>query len=282
MHNGKSLYLVVIGFLLFCLTLSGCGYDLRYGLVKDETLKYKLETDVTTTGMALDGSKINNKQTVQTDITQKVTDVKKEKKTGEPQITMEVEYSNTKITAEANGKPVPTSPVKDTSFEMVINDKGKLVDFTGENVYMEEFIKKFSGMEAVLPNKRVKKGETWENNDSAEIPFPPPTGTLKMKQEVKSTYTFENTEKIGKLNCAKIKIDTTINQKLDPKEAKTLGFEGKGKIEGYFYFGIDKGRVVKTTTDTTMTGTITVMQPKKSPIKRSNEVKSKMTMELVQ
>jgi hypothetical protein len=269
---------VFAGILVFSLCLSGCGYNLEYRLPKGDVSKYALKT-VSSSTNTMGANKVTIKQEMEAEITQKIVNVDKDSN-----LSMEVSYGNIKTTTEQDGKPVQTPPVKDTNFEMKMSKKGKLLDFVGDDPFMEENMKKFSDMKAILPDKTIKVGEIWKNSDSMDIPFPPPAGTLSLKQNVDNVYTFESVETVKKVKCAKIKIETNITQKLDPEKSKaakdSIDYTGKGTITGYFYFGIGKGKIIKTNTDMTMNSILTVKEGGKGPQKVSNDVKSSMNMEL--
>ncbi|MDQ7822095.1 MAG: DUF6263 family protein [Candidatus Eremiobacteraeota bacterium] len=268
---------------LLVIPMAGCGkkvVNLEYRLPKDDLSKYKISTSSTINTTASDGKNSTMKTTTDAEISQKVKDVSK---TGD--LVLDVTYNNVKITLERDGKTqtMPTGALDGKTVNMKMSKKGKLLEVEGEEIDSGGGMKQLSQMNAVFPDKPVKIGDTWENTDTSDIPLGAPE--LKMVQKVTSKYTFQSIEKMNNIECAKVTVAATLNQEVqkgkdvDKLPVKIDG-KGEGKVDGTFYFGITKGKVVKAEMIMDMDNTMNIQQKAKKA-STSTKVKMNMSMELI-
>jgi hypothetical protein len=305
MYTKRIMAFAVAGLFLFILALGGCGKKdmlLEYRMPKGEEVKYKIKTtDSATSSMSGgpsatkpgDAATTNQvKQILEAEISQKVKDVDKE-----GIMTIEVTYNNFKLTVERDGKSqeIPTAAMEGKSVTMKMNKRGKIIEMEGEDGSATTgSMNQMNQTNAIFPEKAVKLGETWENKDNkTEIPIP--GVDAKIVQNIESTFTLDSIEKVDKVECAKISMKSTVTQKTEkqkpksttgsgnttpPPPAVSIEGKGEGKVSGTIYFALNHGKIVKYTSEMTMTNAMTLSQGSRKQ-STTNKMQRSMTMELI-
>ena len=205
--------------------------DLKWKFEKGKTF-YQEMTTKTEQNMTVMGMKINQTQTQtfyfswtpkeQKDdnwiITQKIEGVKMDIQVGGNPIT----FDSTKETPANNPLSEFFKALVGSEFTLTLSPKNEVTDIKGKDEFLQKLIKANQQMEpllkqilsdealkqmadpafSVVPNKPVKKGDTWEKNATLNMG---PIGTYKTTYK----YTYEGKdEKNPKLD--KIKVDTTL------------------------------------------------------------------------
>jgi hypothetical protein len=280
----RCFVLLMIALLLCSLAGTGCKQEVKlgYNLPKDDVSVYKLKiiTDEHIT-LLPDNKNISGKQTFEAEVTQKVTNIDKD-----GNLTVEMTYNNLKQVVEADGKTqeIPTGKNEGKSVSMKMSKLGKILDYqTEDDNDSSENLKQLGQMNAVFPAKPLAVGASWDDESEQKLPFPKGMD-ISIVQKIKNNYKLEALEKLNKLDCAKISLDSTITRKLEKgaKAAKVpIENKGQGELKGTLYFGVKKGKIVKTEMKSTMNGTATVPVAKDKTQKISTKSETTMTMELI-
>lgn len=108
----------------------------------------------------------------------------------------------------------------------------------GMGFSVDQFKQMASNIGAVLPEKPVNPGDTWQNDVSMDLPF----GAMKVGTKMK----YEGTESRGGRSVARI--GTTMDISMKPKAGSPFKIEVKdSKGSGTVLFDVGAGRLVKTT-----------------------------------
>jgi hypothetical protein len=275
----------MLGMFLCLVALTGCKREvtLGYKLPKDDVSVYKLKI-VTSEHITLlpDNKNVSGKQTFEAEVTQKVTNIDKE-----GNLTIEMTYNNLKQVVEADGKTqeIPTGKNEGKQVTMKMSKLGKILDYqTEDDTDSSENLKQLGQMNAVFPAKPLQIGATWDDESEQKMPFPNKGSDISFNQKIKNRYKLEAIEKINKLECAKISLDSTITRRLEkgPKSKNIpIDNKGQGELKGTLYFGVKKGKIVKTEMDSTINSNATVPVSKDKTQKITTKSETTMTMELI-
>jgi hypothetical protein len=195
---------------------------------------------------------------------------------------MEIEIGGNKIPFDSTKGEVQANPLSDffkslvgSEFMLTIDKDMKISKIKGRDEFIKKLVKENEGMEPFLktilsdealkqmsdpaftgiPNKAVKKGDTWEKNTTLSMG---PIGAFDMNY--KFTYVGSLDKKLQK-----IEVDSILNYiPPGPNAAEALPFkilkadliskESKGNI----LFDIDKSRVDSSTMTLRLTGTLSI------------------------
>ncbi len=107
----------------------------------------------------------------------------------------------------------------------------------------------------IIPATPVKPGDKWVTHDTANTK----TATMTRYMPVESNYTFEGTEKLNGVDCAKITAALTGTMKMT-NQAQGMDVATSGTFTGTktLHFDIKGGYFVDETTVTKMTGNIEI------------------------
>jgi hypothetical protein len=273
-----SLLLVSIFF------LTGCGkstVDLQYRMAKNDESLYKLKSTQTMTMTLPEGKNKKRKVTSQMEYTEKVKDVDKQ-----GNLTIDVTYKNIKASEEMDGQTLelPTGAFEGKTINMKMNKRGKVIEYEGDKIdNTPEDMKQYFNRSTEFPEKPLKIGESWDDNKTNEVPMP--GGAMKMIETRNTKYTLDGIEKVNNIECAKISFTSKIDQKLQKGEGADkaptqFDQSGKGEAKGIYYFGLKKGRIVKSDATLDMSTTMTISQKDKKQ-SASQKVSQTTSIELI-
>jgi hypothetical protein len=261
------------------------GTKLAWKFEKDKTF-YQTMTTTTEQTMKVMGSDIKQKQE-QTfyfswtpvkqdgdnwDIDQKIEGVKMRIEIGGQPI----EYDSTKEQPTSSALSEFFKQLVGTKFTLTVDKNFKVTaikgrdDFlkklTGANPSMEQLLKQILSEDALkemadptfaaIPNKEVKKGDTWEKNSKLDMG---PIG----KYENTYHYTFDGPDK-DKKNKITVKTDLKYTAPNDNTASGGLPFKIKSadlkseNATGTILFDADKGRVDESSMSVTLTGKLSI------------------------
>jgi len=264
--------------------LTGCGkstVDLQYRMNKNDESLYKLKSTQTMTMTLPEGKNKKRKVTSQMEYTEKVKDVDKQ-----GNLTIDVTYKNIKASEEMDGQTLelPTGAFEGKTINMKMNKRGKVIEYEGDKIdNTPEDMKQYFNRSTEFPEKPLKIGESWDDNKTNEVPMP--GGAMKMIETRNTKYTLDGIEKVNNIECAKISFTSKIDQKLQKGEGADkaptqFDQSGKGEAKGTYYFGLKKGRIVKSDATLDMSTTMTISQKDKKQ-SASQKVSQTTSIELI-
>ncbi len=195
---------------------------------------------------------------------------------------MEIEIGGNKISFDSTKEEGQANPLSDfykglvgSEFTLTIDKDMKISKIEGRDEFIKKLVKENEGREpflkatvsdealkqmsdpafSAIPNKAVKKGDTWEKNTTLDMG---PIGTFDMNN--KFTYVGSRDKKLQK-----IEVDSILNY-IPPGpslggalpfkilKADLISKESKGDI----LFDSDKGRVVSSTMTIRLIGTLSI------------------------
>jgi hypothetical protein len=249
---------------------------------------YQEITTKTKQVMTISGQKIDQTQTQTFYFSWTPEKYDKSKKTW----TVKQKIIGVKMTIEIGGNTISYDSVKDagqnnplgeffkqlvdSEFTLTVDDKMKVTKVEGKDKFIDKLAKANAQMEPLLkeiltddaikqmadptfgalPDKPVKKGDTWERSSTLNMG---PIG----KYETKYTYTFEGEDK----NKATIKVKTTLKytppsagtQPQLPFKIKKADLKSNPKdTSGSIVFDTSKGRIDKSTMKLKLTGSLDI------------------------
>jgi len=221
---------------------------LEFKMAEGEAVNYKVNMTMESTMTQKEGKPQSNKSEVEMMMTQTCKKV-------DPDGTMTIEVKMGKGKMIMDGQEQPINEEKTMTMKMKKN--GEIVE-TEENMPLEQ---------VKLPDKEVKKGDTWEG--SSKVPGPSQPNEKGEEPKLVYKFTFDNLDKLGDYDCAVIK-------SVCPETKIPLGDKNEMimNAEGMTYFAPKEGKLVKSE----MKSTMKAEAPDKSG---SMEMKMTMVMELV-
>ena len=199
---------------------------------------------------------------------------------------MEIEIGGNKISFDSTKKQGQANPLSDvlsdfykalvgSEFTLTIDKDMKISKIEGRDEFFKKLVKENEGMQPLLktilsdealkqmsepafiaiPNKAVKKGDTWEKNTTLDMG---PIGSFDTNY--KFTYVGSRDKKLQK-----IEVDSILNYlPPGPNAGGALPFKilkadlGGKESKGDILFDSDKGRVVSSTLTIRLTGTLSI------------------------
>jgi hypothetical protein len=168
------------------------------------------------------------------------------------------------------------SQILGKSFEMTLSRLGKEVDTSGAAAIKyqlgpagsRDLSSSFQAFFPDLPDRPVKKGDTWPSQDTVTQK----TGNGEILVNSKYVHTVDGFETVDGIECARIK--TAITGSLTGNlEESGVGLTLDCKIEGtgIWYFAVKEGILVKADNKGSFTGVITAGEPANLSIPLSGE-----------
>ncbi len=152
------------------------------------------------------------------------------------------------------------------AFSMILSPSGREIDVTeaGEIKYSIEgsdandLAQTFSNFFPDIPDKPVRKGETWNSSDSVTST----SGSTMIRMKVTSQNTFAGYEKSGNRKFAKITSRLSGTREMKT-QAQGMDVNMSGPFKGTLeiYFDNEAGYFVKQVLSTTMSGDIEIKGP---------------------
>jgi hypothetical protein len=182
------------------------------------------------------------------------------KENGNLKLDVRIDTLSQKVDSPQGSTGGPINEVAGKSFTMLLAPNGKEVDVTGAEkiTYTEEgqetnVSQTFSDYFPDVPSKLIKPGDTWPTTDTIRSK----ATTMSMKQIVKADNKFEGIVNVDGIDCAKI---TAALSGTREQTGENMGMDiaVKGDFTGTseLYFALKEGYLIKSSSNTKMTGTI--------------------------
>lgn len=234
------------------------GLILQYRMLENQILKYQLSTDQSQS-MDVMGQTIET----QTDAKTEFSVQSKGKKGNNHQLRVTIDSMALNIDGPQGPFSPDMSSVIGKSFEMSLSPLGKELDLAGAKSIQYDLgsagkrsvLSNFQAMFSDLAGVPVKIGDTWTAEDMITEEF----GSGELRIHITSTNTLEGYETIDGLECAKIRAKATGTME-GQGEQGGMDLSVEGDLEGNetWYFAYKEGIFVKTSSDISIEGTVTI------------------------
>lgn len=245
---------------------------LAYQFPAGKTLAYK-ESSTQTQNMDVMGQAMTTVSTSSTEFTLKLKGMKGQ----DFELSALIDAGTASSDTPQGNTMTDMSPVIGKGFDMILSRLGREIDVSGATVLkvdsaaggQRDISSTFQAFFPDLPDKALKVGDTWPNEDTVVQQ----EGNGETRIKMANQNTLDGFETVDGYECARIKVVSkgNIEGNLE-QQGMSLTIGLKLESQGTWYFAVKEGIFVKAENKGTMNGTIEAGAPANLSIPMSGEI----------